>query len=583
MTDMAVLSKDMEHVQLFIDQLSDPVLFTAPDNLITAVNQPFLEIAEGTDIHTGKLVDEILFRHTGGEEGTLLTAKGFLNVSVKDGLFPFQNELYRYMILRVQPAVVHSCQEPILKTLMDIVPDFIGIKDGDGRFIFANHFVSELFELPGFDFTGKTDADLAVMKPFYRDVFQYCIETDEQVWKAKEIVRCEEFVPVRDGSTRFFDVYKIPVFNPDASRKNLLVFGREITEKIESRILLEESEARYRLLAENASDMITTHKPDGSVTYVSPACFSLLGKKPEEMIEENVYGLLHPDDVEVSKKAHEELIQEPCTRTLPFRLRHKDGHYVWLETACKSITDDTGKVVEIIGVTRDISERKKSEEILRQSDKLSIVGQLAASVAHEIRNPLTSLKGFIHLLQETEQLDAANYYNIMDKELDRIDQIMEQLLLLSKPQVRTYKKTCLKEIVEFVETLLQPEAIAQNVQIQTDMAQNMPLIDAEENELKQVLINLFKNAIDSMANGGVITIKGELIDDRIHVAVEDQGCGIPADRIKKMCEPFYTTKEKGTGLGLMVSSKIMKEHNGELQFESVVGKGTTVRMVLPAS
>nr|WP_276208348.1 PAS domain S-box protein [Fictibacillus barbaricus] len=518
-----------------------------------------------------------------GDEGTLLVAKGFISVTVSEGLLPVHEEIYRYFIVKEQPAVVHSCQESLLKTLMDIVPDFIGIKDGEGRFIFANEFVGELFELPGFDFTGKTDADLAMIRPYFRDVFQYCIETDEQVWQAREIVRCEEFVPERDGGTRFFDVYKIPVFNPDGTRKNLLVFGREITEKIKSRVLLEESEARYRLLAENAMDMITTHTPDGSFTYVSPASYALLGKKPEEILGESGYGMLHPDDEEISRMAHEALIQGPCTKTIPFRLQHKDGHYVWLETSCKSIADDTGEVVEIIGVTRDISDRKRSEDMLRQSDKLSIVGQLAASVAHEIRNPLTSLKGFIQLLQESKQLDAANYYTIMDKELNRIDQIMGQLLLLAKPQVRTYKKTCLKEIVEFVETLLQPEAIVQNVRINTELSAELPLIYAEENELKQVLINLLKNAIDSMAIGGEITIRGELLEDKIHLSVEDQGCGIPADHIQKMCEPFYTTKEKGTGLGLMVSSKIMKEHKGELKFESVEGKGTTVRMILPLS
>lgn len=468
-----------------------------------------------------------------------------------------------------------------MKTLMNIVPDFIGIKDGDGRFVFANEFVGELFELPGFDFTGKTDADLAEITPNFREVFQYCIETDEQVWQAKEIVRCEEFVPARDGSTRFFDVYKIPVFHPDGTRKNLLVFGREVTEKIESRQLLEESEARYRLLAENAMDMITTHKADGSFTYISPASFALLGKRPEEILGDTGYGMLHPDDEEISRKAHEDLISGPCTKTVPFRLQHKDGHYVWLETSCKSITDDTGKVVEIIGVTRDISDRKKSEDLLRQSDKLSIVGQLAASVAHEIRNPLTSLKGFIQFLQESQEVDPSNYYSIMDKELNRIDQIMGQLLLLAKPQVRTYKKTCLKEIIEFVETLLQPEAIVQNIQINTRIPDVMPHIHAEENELKQVLINLLKNAIDSMDDGGEITIQAQMMDSQIHVSVKDQGCGIPRNRIEKMCEPFYTTKEKGTGLGLMISSKIMKEHNGELRFSSIEGKGTTASMVLP--
>ncbi|MBH0164466.1 PAS domain S-box protein [Fictibacillus sp. 7GRE50] len=578
---MTAISKEMEYFQTFIDQLSDAVVVVDQNEEITGVNQHYLDLTDQAAFETGKSMDEILLRHSDGDEGTLLAVNGFISVKVSEGFLPFAESPFRYYILKELPAVVHSCQEPLMKTLMNIVPDFIGIKDGDGRFVFANEFVGELFELPGFDFTGKTDADLAEITPNFREVFQYCIETDEQVWQAKEIVRCEEFVPARDGGTRFFDVYKIPVFHPNGTRKNLLVFGREVTEKIESRQLLEESEARYRLLAENAMDMITTHKADGSFTYISPASFALLGKRPEEILGDTGYGMLHPDDEEISRKAHEDLISGPCTKTVPFRLQHKDGHYVWLETSCKSITDDTGKVVEIIGVTRDISDRKKSEDLLRQSDKLSIVGQLAASVAHEIRNPLTSLKGFIQFLQESQEIDPSNYYSIMDKELNRIDQIMGQLLLLAKPQVRTYKKTCLKEIIEFVETLLQPEAIVQNIQINTRIPDVMPHIHAEENELKQVLINLLKNAIDSMGDGGEITIQAQMMDSQIHISVKDQGCGIPKNRIEKMCEPFYTTKEKGTGLGLMISSKIMKEHNGELRFSSIEGKGTTASMVLP--
>lgn len=578
---MEAISKDMNYIQNFIDQLSEAVLLVSPSMNIAAVNRHFLELTEDETLLKGKSVDEIILRHKDGEDGTLLTAKGFISVKISEGLLPVKEDFYRYLILKEQPSIVHACQESLLKTLMNIVPDFIGIKDGSGRFLFANEFVGNLFELPGFDFTGKTDADLAEIKPFFRDVFQYCIETDEQVWQGKEIARCEEYVPVRDGGTRFFDVYKIPVFNPDGTRKNLLVFGREVTEKIESRVLLEASEARYRLLAENAMDMITTHTMDGTYTYVSPACEMLLGRKQEDLIGKTGYWLLHPDDEEAAWKSHEQLMQEPYTATIQFRLRHKEGHYVWLETSCKSIKDDTGTVVEIIGVTRDISDRKKSEEMLRQSDKLSIVGQLAASVAHEIRNPLTSLKGFIQLFQECEQLDASDYYNIMHNELDRIDQIMSQLLLLAKPQVKSYKKTSLHELVDFVETLLQPEALVQNVEIRSDLSEQLPQITAEENELKQVLINVVKNAMDAMTEGGIISIEGKMVDDRIHLTVKDQGCGIPEDQLERIGEPFYTTKEKGTGLGLMVSSKIMKEHKGELKFHSVEGEGTAVSMILP--
>jgi two-component system, sporulation sensor kinase A len=581
MVAMEAITIDMKYIQNFIDQLSEAVLLVSPNMKIVAVNNHFLELTEEENFTNGKSVDEIILRHKDGEEGTLLTSKGFISVKISEGLLPVKEDFYRYFILKEQPSIVHSNQQPLLKTLMNIVPDFIGIKDGNGRFVFANEFVGNLFELPGFDFTGKTDADLAEIKPFFRDVFQYCIETDEQVWQAKEIVRCDEYVPTEDGSTRFFDVYKIPVFNQDGSRKNLLVFGREVTDKIESRILLEASEARYRLLAENAMDMITTHTMDGTYTYVSPACETLLGRKADELIGKTGYWLLHPDDEEAAWKGHEQLIQGPSTATVQFRLQHKEGHFVWLETSCKSIVDETGEVVEIIGVTRDISDRKKSEEMLRQSDKLSIVGQLAASVAHEIRNPLTSLKGFIQLFQESEQLDASNYYAIMHKELNRIDQIMGQLLLLAKPQVKSYKKTSLRELVDFVEALLQPEAILQNIEIKSSMCEKLPHIIAEENELKQVLINVIKNAMESMAEGGVISIEGKLIDNRIHLNVKDQGCGIPSDRLARIGEPFFTTKEKGTGLGLMVSSKIMKEHKGELTFHSVEGKGTTVSLIFP--
>jgi two-component system, sporulation sensor kinase A len=578
---MEAITIDMKYVQNFIDQLSEAVLLVSPNMKIAAVNNHFLELTKEETFTNGKSVDEIVLRHKDGEEGTLLTSKGFISVKISEGLLPVKEDFYRYFILKEQPSIVHSNQQPLLKTLMNIVPDFIGIKDGNGRFVFANEFVGKLFDLPGFDFTGKTDADLAEIKPFFRDVFQYCIETDEQVWQAKEIVRCDEYVPTKDGGTRFFDVYKIPVFNQDGSRKNLLVFGREVTDKIESRVLLEESEARYRLLAENAMDMITTHTMDGTYTYVSPACETLLGRKADELIGKTGYWLLHPDDEEAAWKGHVQLMQGKSTATVQFRLQHKEGHFVWLETSCKSIVDVTGEVVEIIGVTRDISDRKKSEEMLRQSDKLSIVGQLAASVAHEIRNPLTSLKGFIQLFQECEQMDASNYYDIMHKELNRIDQIMGQLLLLAKPQVKSYKKTSLRELVDFVETLLQPEAIVQNIEIKSSICEKLPHITAEENELKQVLINVVKNAMDSMIEGGVISIEGKMIDNRIHLTVKDQGCGIPPDRLARIGEPFFTTKEKGTGLGLMVSSKIMKEHKGELKFHSVEGKGTTVSLILP--
>jgi signal transduction histidine kinase len=248
-------------------------------------------------------------------------------------------------------------------------------------------------------------------------------------------------------------------------------------------------------------------------------------------------------------------------------------------TAIPIVVED--EIIGVYGVASDVTDQKKTEEMLRKSDKLSVVGQLAASIAHEIRNPLTSLKGFIQLFQENCDIDAGKYYMIMLDELNRIEHIMSELLLLAKPQVKSYCDTDLNKLVRFVATLLERHALVQNIHIVTDLDHDMPLVRGEENELKQVLINLIKNAIEAMNDGGIILVKGFRKGDKVLIQIVDQGCGIPKDLIDRLGEPFFTTKEKGTGLGMMVSYKIMKEHNGDISIKSKAGKGTEITLSFP--
>jgi PAS domain S-box-containing protein len=241
--------------------------------------------------------------------------------------------------------------------------------------------------------------------------------------------------------------------------------------------------------------------------------------------------------------------------------------------------DGTREGLVIIG--RDITTLRQTEERLNRTEKLSVVGELSASVAHEIRNPLTSLKGFVQLLQ-MEDDKHQDYYQIMLDELNRINHIVGELLLLAKPQHLKYSKLAIQRILNDVISLLSVEASLYNVQIESKFPKEDIILECEPNQLKQLFINLIKNSIEASNNDSKISVSLDQIErDKIAITVKDDGCGISKERLQKIGEPFYSSKEKGTGLGLTVSYKIVQSHNGHISFDSELGCGTTVNITLP--
>jgi len=241
--------------------------------------------------------------------------------------------------------------------------------------------------------------------------------------------------------------------------------------------------------------------------------------------------------------------------------------------------DGTREGLVIIG--RDITTLRQTEERLNRTEKLSVVGELSASVAHEIRNPLTSLKGFVQLLQ-MEDNKHQDYYQIMLDELNRINHIVGELLLLAKPQHLKYSKLAIQKILNDVISLLAVEASLYNVQIESTFPKEDIILECEPNQLKQLFINLIKNSIEASNSDSKISISLNRIEqDKIAITVKDNGCGISKERLQKIGEPFYSSKEKGTGLGLTVSYKIVQSHNGSIIFDSEIGCGTTVNITLP--
>lgn len=235
---------------------------------------------------------------------------------------------------------------------------------------------------------------------------------------------------------------------------------------------------------------------------------------------------------------------------------------------------------ELLCVANDVTEMEQKEEYIRRTEKMNIVGELAAGVAHEIRNPLTSLKGFVQLIEQESSIDPM-YTTIMMDELERIHFVSSELLVLAKPEMAVKKTILLKDLMQDVVGLLNMQAMIKDATIQMESFSEDMLLTGNANQLKQVFINILKNAIEASPDNAIIMIYPRKEKGMFSIAIVDHGVGMPQERIAKLGEPFYTNKEKGTGLGLMVSLRIIKEHGGDILFESEEGKGTTVTVSLP--
>lgn len=223
-------------------------------------------------------------------------------------------------------------------------------------------------------------------------------------------------------------------------------------------------------------------------------------------------------------------------------------------------------------------QEERSEELVH-SDRLNMAGTLAAGIAHEIRNPLTSLRGFLQLLQKREP----QYTEIMLSEVDRINHIVTELLELASPKESRFEPRLLQPLLQNVITLLQPQALLHQIQLIGNYGQDTGylVVVCSEMKLKQVFINLIKNAMEAMPDGGNIVITLAAEGDWARVEIADDGNGIPQELIDKIGSPFFTTKAEGTGLGLMISRRIVEDHRGKLAFRNLPKGGAAVTVGLP--
>ncbi|MGE7631285.1 sporulation sensor histidine kinase KinB [Bacillus paramycoides] len=233
-------------------------------------------------------------------------------------------------------------------------------------------------------------------------------------------------------------------------------------------------------------------------------------------------------------------------------------------------------------LTEYLNENALLRTEMQKSEKLNIVSELAASVAHEVRNPLTVVRGFIQLLESTEDVKNKEYMRLVLAELDRAEQIISDYLNLARPQIEKKEHICLSAQLIEMTTLMSSFAAMQGVYLQVEISESLYTI-GDKTKLKQAIMNVVKNGIEAIqGNKGYLKVTAVQKDEMIVIRVKDSGVGMTKEQLARLGQPYYSLKEKGTGLGLMVTFSILQAHNGTLEYKSESGKGTEAIIILPA-
>lgn len=432
----------------------------------------------------------------------------------------------------------------------------------------------------------------------------------------REIVHIEtEYHHQESGVLKILDLYFVCI-----SPSLVMAVSRDVTQEKfaeDERIkLLAQIEFQNRRLSDIIASIpgaVWESRVDGDVyhqqsNFVSDYIEKITGYAPNEWLSEPNYWIkiLHPDDKEEILEKTEDFLQDKGEGFLEYRFIKKNGEIVWTETQMKAVKNADGEVVSLKGITIDVTERKraeealvKSEEQLRQSQRLESVGRLAGGIAHDFNNMLTAINGYSELLLRDLKEESSIRQKVLEikKAGERSASLTQQLLAFSRRQVLKPQMLDINNVITDMSGLLR-RLIGEHIYLNIDLSGDECRVEADPGQLSQVIMNLAVNARDAMPKGGDLTIKTEnvFLDEEyaathvptmpgnyVRLSVSDTGMGVDEEARKHIFEPFYTTKEKGagTGLGLATVYGIVKQSGGYIWVDSELGKGADFMVFLP--
>ncbi|RRW37369.1 sensor histidine kinase [Ectopseudomonas oleovorans] len=410
--------------------------------------------------------------------------------------------------------------------------------------------------------------------------------------------RAVESVEAQDGERIL-----IWSFIPDVAERRVLARCREATQEIREQREAARARRLYRLITENTTDLISRHTPDGVFLDATPASWTLLGYWPEELRGMAVDSLLHPQDQAQQAKQAREALEQDGYHTMSYRIRHRDGHYLWFETASRAIRETyTGAVVEVVSVSRDITARIQAEENKRRLEdelahttRLITLGELASGIAHEINQPLAAVVNYASASQRYLQGIGGDQAGVdkVGQGLARITEhanhasaVIKRLRAFLRKGQRRMQALNLAEVAREAVRLCNWEAGTAQVAVSDLLPDNLPPVFADRVLLEQVLLNLLRNAIDANRERhpgapSQVRLEASEADGNLAVRVIDQGPGVSEEQLGKLFTPFYTSKADGLGLGLSMSRSIVEGFGGSLEALPAEGGGLCLECRLP--
>lgn len=345
-----------------------------------------------------------------------------------------------------------------------------------------------------------------------------------------------------------------------ANNNKNLFFGiaRDVTEVIKSR---RDTQILSSIVAESY-DAIIGNDIDGNIICWNSAAEKIFGYSREEALGHHI-SIILPENYCFDEA--KEAIAHETIKAFRTQRRRKNGDLVNVAVTISPLKDDRGEVVGIASIYRDITEKIKYEQEFRRLERLNIIGQMAAGIAHEIKNPMTIIRGFLQLLQKKENLEEKETFSLIINELDRVNQIISEFLSVARNRPIDFQKENLNDLIQRILPLLKSNAVLNDKSIKVKLG-DIPLININAAEIRQLIINMVNNGLEAMAPGGVVEIetnpgkKGSVI-----LAVRDQGKGIPSEVLEKIGTPFVTTKDNGTGLGLAICYQIAARHGADIK------------------
>jgi two-component system NtrC family sensor kinase len=348
-------------------------------------------------------------------------------------------------------------------------------------------------------------------------------------------------------------------------------------------------------LIESSVDGIIVTDMKGDILIFNKGAENLLGYKSEEVVGKmNIRSIYQPG---VAKEVMEKLKSPDFggigkLTSIPIFHRRKDGEMIEGDLSASLIYDEKGNEIASVGIFKDLRERLKMERELREiqqalllSEKLAAMGRLTSQIAHELNNPIYGIMNTLELLK-TEIPPESKRRRILDlslSEIQRLSEMLRNMLSFSKPEEEKRRPIKIDELIEGILLVMEKQMRESNIQVEISFNPDIPEIMASTNQMRQVMLNILKNAKEAMPKGGTLTVRTSREDNRVLIHIQDTGMGVPEENRDKIFEAFFTTKQKvkGVGLGLSVCYGIIKDHGGDIKVESEEGKGTTFIISLP--